>query len=137
MHNIALLSSGIVGDNGEGYVYNCYNRGNVGATSNGDARVGGIVGYNPGRGVVGGCYNIGKVGGNPTLDTSVGGVAGCNDGKLVECCYLNTSCNGAVDGNDVIGSAEARTRQEFSNGSAAYFLGSAWGQKIGTDKYPV
>ncbi len=128
---------GIVGDNGEGYVYNCYNWGDVGATSNGDSRVGGIVGHNPRKGVVGGCYNIGKVGGNLTLDTSVGGVVGYNEGELVNCCYLNTSCNGAVDGNDVDGSAEARTKDEFSSGSAAYFLGSAWGQKIGTDEYPV
>ncbi len=128
---------GIVGDNGEGTLLNSYNTGTVGATSLGDKYVGGVVGYNPYRGAVGSCYNIGKVGGNPTLDESVGGVAGFSEGKLVECCYLNTICNGAVNGEDVAGLAEAKTKEEFTNGAATYFLGSSWGQKIGTDEYPI
>ena len=32
---------------------------------------------------------------------------------------------------------EAKTAQQFENGEVAYLLGEKWGQKIGTDPYPV
>lgn len=46
------------------------------------------------------------------------------------CYYLSgTSADGS--------GAQAKTAEQFESGEVAYLLGDEWGQKIGTDKYPV
>ncbi len=132
---------GVVGSN-NGTLTNSYNTGLVSGGSN---YIGGVVGYN--YSILTNSYNTGTVSGS----SWVGGVVGYNDGSgtITNCYYLNTSCNGGINGADVAGSAEAKTADQFASGEIAYLLQSGvtaeegeeipeiWGQKIGTDTYPV
>ena len=79
---------GIVGYN-FGSVINCYNKGNIRASSN---NVGGIVGYNWGSVI--NCYNEGDINVSSKTNCSVGGIVGKNF-ELVINCY-NT---GAISSN--------------------------------------
>ena len=66
----------------------------------------------------------------------VGGIRTSNSsGNIVQNCYYGeivteaefTSTTGAVE----------KTEAQFASGEVAYLLGTAWGQTIGTDSYPV
>ncbi len=118
---------GVVGYNG-GTITNCYNKGYVG----GSFFVGGVASYN--SGTITNCYNTGEVN---RWGNYVGGVVGDNNGTTTNCYYLDTACSGGINDKDVAGSAEAKTAQQFASGEVAYLLGEAFGQKIGTDTYPV
>ena len=124
---------GLVGFNTSGAtIGNCYNEGSVSGTDS----VGGVVGYN--NGTIANCYNTGEVSGS----NEVGGVVGYNNVTITNCYYLDTTCTGGIYGEDVQGSAEAKTAEQFASGEVAYLLQGeqeelVWGQKIGTDELPV
>ncbi len=122
-----------------GEVSNCYNKGTV----NGNDNIGGVVGFSDGT--VTNCYNTGDVNGTKA---PVGGVIGCNYGTITNCYYLDTAYTGGIgisgttDAEDIEGSAEAKTAEQFASGEVAYLLQGEqteeiWGQKLGTDTYPV
>ncbi len=75
---------GVVGDNNQGTVTNCYN---TGAVSGG--YVGGVVGNN--SGTVENCHNTGAVNGSASY---TGGVAGNNSGTLTDCYNTGTITTG-------------------------------------------
>ena len=104
-----------------GTVENCYYEGSVSGNSN----VGGVVGYN--HDTIKNCYNEGSVSGN----SNVGGVVGYNiNGGTVENCYYLDTCGAAGEGTSV-------NAERFASGEIAFLLGDAFGQKLGSDSYPV
>ncbi len=131
---------GVVGSN-NGTITNCYNIGEV----SGSYEVGGVVGKNS-EGIISNCYNTGEVSG---ANDYIGGVAGANQtGTITNCYYLDTAYaggigkNNTVEAEDIVGSAEAKTAEQFASGEVAYLLQGEqtediWGQKISTDTYPV
>ena len=132
---------GIVGFNDGSTVSNCSNIGTV--TGGSEARVGGIVGYSTaGNGMVTNCSNIGEVIGRDS-GASVGGIVGYIDNGNVSNCYYYLAQGslqgvGKHDGGTVPSDEKMKkTEDEFKNGTVAYLLGEAWGQRIGTDDYPV
>ncbi len=153
---------GLVGYNPNGTINNCYNEGDV----SGNNYVGGLVGYNGSSDTIANCYNKGSVSGTYYVggvvgniaigtitycyntgdvsgDYGIGGVVGKNyNGTITNCYYLDTTCTGGIYGEDVQGSAEAKTAEQFASGEVAYILQGTqeelvWGQKIGTDELPV
>ncbi len=125
---------GVVGYGYDGTVKNCYNTGTVTGTNR---YVGGVIGYSF-RGTVTNCYNTGTVTGSST-----GGVVGNNDGGTVtNCYYKNDSAQGGINGGDASGQAESKTEAQFKSGEVGYLLqgsqaNQVWGQRLGTDSYPV
>ena len=114
-------------------ISNCYNTGTV----TGDSRVGGVCGYNHYE--ISNCYNSGTVSGNDR----VGRVCGDNyGGTISNCYYLESTVRGGIDGEDISGQAEVKTDEQFASGEVCWLLNGkqsegAWGQKLGTDPYPV
>jgi len=129
---------GVVGRN-SGTTTNCYNTGRV----DGHTSVGGVCGIitSSTSAVLANCYNTGNV----ILGFSYGGgVVGESTAgaTITNCYYLNTAFKGGIYGKDVAGSAEAKTAEQFKGGEVAYLLQGTqseeiWGQKLGTDTYPV
>lgn len=118
---------GIVGNN-VGVVTNCYNSGIVDAYDN----VGGIAGLN--SGTVENCYSTGTIIGFGYR----GAVVSYNTGIVTNCYYLDASyLYGIYYKEDIIGSYEAKTYEQFASGEVACLLGDAFGQTIGTDNYPT
>ena len=111
---------GLVGVNNSS-IENCYSTGSV----SGRDYVGGVAGYTNG-GNVENCYNAGLVSGT----NYVGGVIGSNDNTTVENCYYLDTCGAAGDGTSV-------NVERFASGEIAFLLGDAFGQKLGSDSYPV
>ena len=111
---------GLVGVN-NGSIENCYSTGSV----SGRDYVGGVAGYTNG-GNVENCYNAGLVSGI----NYVGGVIGSNDNTTVENCYYLDTCGAEGDGTSV-------NAERFASGEIAFLLGDAFGQKLGSDSYPV
>ena len=135
---------GIVEQNGFGTVSNCSNSGTV--TGGDRAYVGGIVGQN-GFGTVSNCTNNGTVTGTGD-DADVGGIVGSNfsDSEVSNCYYLDSSCDKGVGYNDegTVPKEEdmEKSADKYTNGEVAYLLQKGqteqvWGQRIGTDGYPV
>ena len=133
---------GIAGYN-YGTVEGCYNLGTVSGT----VSVGGIVGFNYHK--IKHCYSLGTVSG---MYRDIGGVAGYTSGSVesnvLNCYYLDTAYSGGINGVDTVGSAEAKSAAEFASGAVAYLLNGKksvagegetlyFGQRIGTDAYPV
>lgn len=86
------------------------------------------------KGKIVNCISTGTV----ICDDYFGAITGLNSfGNVDNCYYLNTICNGGISGGDIAGQAEAKTAEQFASGEVAYLLGEAFGQKIGTDSYPV
>ncbi len=107
---------GVCGFNG-GTITGCYNTGTV----SGSSSVGGVCGHNS-SGTITGCYNIGKVSGN----SYVGGVCGQNSsGTITNCYYLIGTATGGIDSNNVTGSAEGKTEDDFKNGEVCTPLNTA------------
>ena len=130
---------GVLGFNEGGTITNCYNTGDV----SGYGSVGGVVGSN--ADTIANCYNTGSVSGS----IEVGGVLGTsNKAIIMYCYYLDTANNGGIgiegtsDALDVEYAAESKTSEQFKSGEVAYLLQGTqtdeiWGQKIGTDDYPI
>lgn len=129
---------GIVGEiSGTTTVSDCFNTGDIESktTSSYDYN-GGIVGLiNSGSSSVENCYNIGNI----NSAGCNGGIVGKNYSTVTNCYYNSEIFSGNAIGanNGSIISSEGKTAQQFASGEVAYALGSAWGQKIGTDTYPV
>ena len=111
---------GLVGVNNTS-IESCYSTGSV----SGRDYVGGVAGYTNG-GNVENCYNAGLVSGI----NYVGGVIGSNDNTTVENCYYLDTCGAAGEGTSV-------NVERFASGEIAFLLGDAFGQKLGSDSYPV
>ena len=117
-----------------GVVKNCYNTAEV--TGNGS--VGGIVGEMLATSAASeNCYNIGTVKGA----NSFGGVVGSMTNAVVNNFYYLDTC---VTGGNRPGGTTSKTAAEFASGEVTYLLNGstsqgtlAWGQKIGTQRYPV
>ena len=89
------------------------------------------------------CYNTASVSGEDAVD----GVCGINDrGTTTNCYYLSNAAIGGIGGQDVNGSAEKKSIEQFKSGEVAYLLAEpkdkvfgkqVWGQQLGEDLYPV
>ncbi len=130
----SVYVGGVVGYGYDGTVKNCYNTGTV----TGSSSTGGVIGYSY-IGTVTNCYNTGTV----TGSSSTGGVVGNNNGGTVtNCYYKNDSAQGGINGGDASGQAESKTEAQFKSGEVGYLLqgsqaNQVWGQRLGTDSYPV
>ncbi len=128
VNGIISDAGGVAGDISDGTISNCYNTGTV----NGSEYVGGVSGYIS-NSTVANCYNTGVIDDGTNY---VGGVVGYNYESAFTNCYYLDSC-GALDKN-----ATSKTAEQFASGEVAYLLQGeqeelVWGQKIGTDTYPV
>lgn len=142
------IVGGVVGSNSAS-VTNCYN---IGSVSGEDSNVGGVVGSNAAS--LTNCYSAGTVSGRGYI----GGVAGSTNGGTVANCYFdNTLYDGPAVGLRGSGTVDALTSgkssEAFASGEVAWllgvgctvgegdaavtYLGTVWGQAIGTDAYPL
>lgn len=126
---------GVCGVNGgNATITNCYNTGTVGGKND----VGGVCGWNT-NGTIKNCYNTGQVSGT----TCIGGVCGYNySATITNCYYLSGTATGGINGADVEGSAEVKTKEQFGSGEVCYLLNGSspygeWGQQLGVNDYPV
>ena len=107
-------------------ISNCYNTGNISGTSN----VAGITANVQQPATIKNVYNIGVIMGN----TNVGAIRGHKTNGTYENIF-------AIKAYSVDEEANVKTtiltEDEFNSGKAARLLGAAFGQVIGTDKYPV
>ncbi|MDY4850997.1 MAG: GLUG motif-containing protein, partial [Paludibacteraceae bacterium] len=82
--NENVYVGGVCGFNDNGTIENCYNTGEVSASSTSEVYAGGVCGFN--AGAITSCYNTGEV--TATSSDSVahaGGVCGCNLGEITSC----------------------------------------------------
>ena len=137
---------GIVGYNyGDAIVSNCSNSGTVTGTGN-NACIGGIVGYSNFSCVVSNSSNTGKVNGS---SEAVGGIVGSNTAFVSNSYYLDGTCDKGIGNNSNNTEGAVPTEEdmeksddEYTSGEVAYLLQGeqteqVWGQRIGTDDYPV
>ena len=134
---------GVCGSNHSG-IENCFNEGTVRATTEEGTfvfgGVGGVCGINE-MGTIKSCYNTASVSGK----YAVGGVCGISSrGTTTNCYYLSNTAIGGIGGQDVNGSAEKKSIEQFKSGEVAYLLAGGkvfgeqvWGQQLGKDPYPV
>ena len=127
---------GVCGYNGGAALEDCYNTGAV--VGAGLSSFGGVCGENSSGCTIKNCYNTGAVSGK----NSVGGVCGNNIGTITNCYYLSGTATGGINGEDVAGSAEGKSSNQFKSGEVAYLLNGSssdgeWGQQIGTNDYPL
>ena len=130
---------GVVGFN-RGTVNNCWVSGDV-TMRNTSNSAGGIVGYNYGS--VSNCFSLARVTGTARQGALIGTINkhdSLSTAGSVTNCYYDSSTT-AVDVANVIDGTvtdvSSKTTETFASGEAAYLLGEAWGQTIGTDHYPV
>ena len=137
---------GICGENAKlGEIQNCFNSGAV----KGNTRVGGVCGRN--TYIITNCASSGAVSGGAMY---YGGVCGSVYYSAVRAvnCYFNSDAFageaiGGLEGSNNrcdITNVEGKTAAQFASGEVAWLLrggdtdnGSTWGQKIGTDPYPL
>ena len=131
---------GLCGYVNQGSITNCSNVGSI--TSTGDY-VGGLCGYLATNTTIINSYNAGAVSGN---GSNVGSIYGINSGSssLITSCYYLDDEESDTDANTTF-----KTASQFNSGELAYLLaqgcdvyfmhmdGSAWGQQLGEDNYPV
>ena len=141
--NMEQEIGGVCGENNyDGIIENCFNEGTVSATVS-DHTIyvsGGVCGINK-MATIKSCYNTASVSG----EDAVGGVCGINDrGTTTNCYYLSNAAIGGIGGQDVNGSAEKKSIEQFKSGEVAYLLAEGkvlgeqvWGQQLGKDQYPV
>ncbi len=108
-------------------IRNTYNTGTV----IGEDYVGGVVGKAYSE--VSCSYNVGEVIGK---GSNVSSVVGYDSNDIVDCYYLSDT------ETDTHSGTTAKSLEQFKSGEVAYLLQSkassnTWGQKIGTDTYPV
>ena len=130
---------GVCGINSKGVITNCFNKGTV---SGADFSVGGVCGNNQLHCTIKSCYNTGSVHGIGY--SAVGGVCGYGYGGTTNCYYLSGTATGGIKGNDVSGSAEKKSIEQFKSGEVTYLLAEGkvfdeqvWGQQLGIDPSPV
>lgn len=137
---------GVCGENNyDGIIENCFNEGTVSATVSDhtiyvSGGVGSVCGINK-MATIKSCYNTASVSG----EDAVGGVCGINDrGTTTNCYYLSNAAIGGIGEQDVNGSAEKKSIEQFKSGEVAYLLAEGkvlgeqvWGQQLEKDEYPV
>ena len=131
-------SCGVCGDN-YGTVKNCYNTGTV----DGQNVCGGVCSTNN-SGTITSCYNRGVVNGTGGY---VGGICGNigSSSSTTNCYYDSNIYSGKAIGyipGGTVDNVMGKTTAQFNSGEVAYLLNGSspygeWGQKIGTDGYPV
>ena len=124
------FAGGIIGKDSSNGALNCYNLGSIRA----DNWAGGISAYlDNAHGVEGrmtNCYNMGEVSSASGKAAPLGSVY--QDANVFQnCYYLSAEENTSVENHTGL------TKFAFTSGEAAYRLGDAFGQKIGTDLNPV
>ena len=129
-----------------GTITGCYNTGTVSRSNN---YVGGVCGINEAwyeNASITNCYNTGTVSGS----SNVGGVCGANVAKInftatITNCYYNSENYTGNAVNNEGGTAtkvEGKITEQFKSGEVCYLLNGSspygeWGQKIGTNDYPI
>ncbi|MBQ0074314.1 MAG: DUF4465 domain-containing protein, partial [Prevotella sp.] len=103
-------------------ITNAFNSGDITGTTN----VGGVAGSNNATAVIENVYNVGNVHG-----TTVGSIVGGTTVKTNVKNAYSMAEYGITNGQTTV------SFYDFNMGKVAYLLGEAFGQKIGTDKYPV
>ena len=125
---------GIVGDMRGGSMRTAYNTGNVTGSLEGEC-AGGIAGYSSGEIVS--THNVGVI----QIGIGMGGIVGATESTVTGSYYLEGTASGGIMGQDVPGSAEGKSAEAFASGEVAWLLlntvGGTWGQKIGTDPWPI
>ena len=130
---------GVVGLN-RGTVNNCWVSGVV-TMRNTSNSAGGIVGYNYGS--VSNCFSLARVTGTARQGALIGTInkhESLSTAGSVTNCYYDSSKTVVAVANTIDGTVtdvSSKTTEAFASGEAAYLLGEAWGQTIGTDNYPV
>jgi len=104
-------------------VMSCYNTGEI--SGGYDVYVGGIIA----NGSAKNCYSIGKI--TITNYSRHGHICGNDDYSAENCYYLNENAQSSTS------SVRGATSAEFAGGGITYLLGDSFGQKIGTDPFPV
>lgn len=128
-------AGGIAGSLTGGRIADCFNRGLVDCAG---VYSGGITGQAT-QGAISDCYSVGYVTGN----LYCGAVVGQNENSTITGCYYLTGCaSGGINASDLLGAAEPKTAAEFSSGQVCYLLQGQrqqqiWGQRLGTEPYPV
>ena len=127
---------GVVGAMMGGSMRTAYNTGTVTGSMEGEC-AGGIAGYNAAEIVS--CHNVGAV----QIGMGMGGIVGVNEGTVTGSYYLEGTASGGIMGQDVPGSAEVKSAEDFASGEVIYLLYQStgvygtWGQLLGTDSWPV
>lgn len=123
-----------------GTIVNCYNTGNIQGEKDNNGGICGLISAS----TVKNCYNTGQVSGSANTGGVLGGATDEEGSNTISNCYYdNGTCTaGGIDGADVAGKAEGKSTAQFDSGEVAYLLskgynGSVWGQKLGTDAYPI
>ena len=86
---------GLVGDNNNSTVSNCYSTGNISSTGE---DVGGLIGRNFSS-TVSNCYSSSSVSGN----RFIGGLVGANNGSTLSICYSISNVNGIANVGGLVG----------------------------------
>ena len=124
------FAGGIIAKDSANGAINCYNTGSITAGS----WAGGISAYldnaHGSEGRMKNCYNIGSVTATSGKSDPLGSVY--QDANIFDNCYYL-----AGERNETIENHTGLTTYAFTSGEAAYKLGDAFGQKIGTDMHPV
>ena len=124
------FAGGIIAKDSANGAINCYNTGSITAGS----WAGGISAYldnaHGSEGRMKNCYNIGSVTATSGKSDPLGSVY--QDANVFENCYYL-----AEEKNETVENHTGLTKYAFTSGEAAYKLGDAFGQKIGTDMHPV
>lgn len=122
--------------------------------------LGGIAGRNDKNGVIENCAVINthftrRWGG--ASSGSMGGIVQTNKGTVNNCYTYGCSFNNGAESKSAVvafgnapqncyyytestvatGNSNAMSKEQFASGEVSYYLGSIWGQTIGTDEYPV
>ena len=144
--NAYAVTGGICGYLVGGTIRNCYNSATVKGTpvSSGDTdfTIGGVCGglY---QGTISNCYNNGAVSGTKNVGAVCGAIEESSPFTFANCYYDNEKCSvEGINNSDALGRTFGKSTAQFSSGEVAYLLskgynGSVWGQKLGTDSYPI
>lgn len=141
--------SGIAGNSYGGNVINCINKGEIKGNTTSGSMIGAIVAYVSSSPTIANNYNLGTVTGNNTVGGIVGYSASTSPsiknnvnygkveaqskaGAIIGSISSNNSvennfyqkgtCDGAINGEDVEGKAEAKSAKELADGSVATLL---------------
>lgn len=113
-------------------IENCYALGTIKGGEN--IRIGGIVAA---TGItVKNCFSGITIESDETF-TAAMVVTILSGGSITDSYYDNSKNKYGVFEEDDYGKSRGRTPEQLATGEVAYLLGEAWGQKIGTDAYPV
>lgn len=136
---------GIASITSDGTIKNCYNNGTVDCAT---YRAGGITGLLQKSSKMENSFSCGIVSNfqNSNVGALVGLIANETTSivEVTNCYYDSDVCDDSAFGfsggekaTETINAVESKTSAECASGEVAYLLGDAFGQKIGTDEYPV